>query len=135
MAALVNSRRGHPRAVPLAVAIVLVYALLLPAYGPLVSPTFAEFLPNHMHIHLDSDGPVHLHSYETPDGTSSGFVALPSADDGSSAPGIVAPVAFTVFLALASVPIAMLMAVRPAAWFDGILTRTATPPPRAAAFS
>lgn len=135
MTALVNSRRGHPRAVPLAVAIVLVYALLLPAYGPLVSPTFAEFLPNHTHVHLDGDGPVHLHSYETPDGTSSGFVALPSADDGSSAPGIVAPVAFTMLLALASVPIVMLLAARPVARFGSIPTRTATPPPRVAALS
>ena len=134
MTGLVNSRRGRLRAVPIAVAIVLVYALLLPAYGSLVSPTFAELLPNHAHVHLDGD-PAHLHAYEVPDGTSSGFVALPSADDGSSASGIVAPVAFTTLLALASAPIVMLLAARPAARFGGILARTATPPPRAAALS
>ncbi|MYA50652.1 MAG: hypothetical protein F4185_04195 [Chloroflexi bacterium] len=134
MTALLNSRRGRPRAVALAAAIVLVYALLLPAYGPLVSPTFAEFLPNHSHVHLDGD-PAHLHGYETLDGTSSGFVALPSADDGSSAPGTVVPVAFVAVLALASAPIVMLLSARSLAQFGGISTRTATPPPRAAALS
>ena len=134
MIALLSNRKGRPRAVPLAVAIVLVYALLLPTYGSLVSPTFAELLPNHAHVHLDGD-PAHLHAHETPGGTSGGFVALPSADDGSSAPGIVAPVAFTALLALASAPIIMLLAARPAAWYGGILSRTATPPPRAAALS
>ena len=134
MLGLVNSRRGRPRAVVLAVAIVLVYALLLPAYGPLVSPTFAEFLPNHAHVHLDGD-PAHLHAYEMPDGTSSGFVALPSADDGSSAPGIVAPVAFTALLALTSAPIIMLLAARPTVRFGGIPARPSTPPPRATALS
>jgi len=135
MTALLNSRRGRPRTVALAAVIVLVYALLLPAYGPLVSPTFAEFLPNHTHVHLDGNGPVHLHAHETPDGTSSGFVALPSADDGSSAPGTVVPVAFVAVPALASAPIIMLLTARSVAQFGGIFTRTATPPPRAAALS
>lgn len=130
MSALVNTRRGRPRAVALAVAVVLVYALLLPAYGPLVSPTFAEFLPNHTHVHLDGD-PAHLHGYETLDGTSKGFVALPSADDGSSAPGIVAAAALTALLALAPAPIVMLLTGRPIARPGGMHTPTVTPPPRA----
>lgn len=134
MTAFLNGSRGRPHALTLAVAVVLVYALLLPAYGPIVSPSYAEFLPNHTHIHLDGD-PAHLHGYETPDGASSGFVALPSADDGSSAPGTVVPVAFTGLLALASVPIIMLLAARPVARFGGVFTRTATPPPRPTALS
>ena len=135
MRGLVNNRRRRPRAVPLVVSIFLAYALLLPAYGPLASPSFAEFLPNHAHVHLDGDGAAHLHAYETPDGTSSGFVALPSTDDGSTAPGAVAAVAFTALLALASAPILVPLSARPAAWSDSLFSRTATPPPRAAALS
>ena len=135
MSALVNTRRGRPRAIPLAAAVVLVYALLIPAYGPLVSPSYAELLPNHAHVHLDGDGAAHLHAYETPGGTSSGFVALPSVDDGSSAPGAVATVAFAALLALASAPIFVLLSARPAARLDSVLIRTATPPPRAAVLS
>ena len=132
MSALVNTRRGRPHAIPLAVTVVLVYALLLPAYGPLVSPTFAELLPNHAHVHLDADGPAHVHAHETRDGTSSGFVALPSADDGSFAAGILAAAALTTLLALASAPIVMLLIGQPTVHPGGILTRAATPPPRAA---
>ena len=135
MRGLVHNRRGRPRAVPLVVSIFLVYALLLPAYGPLALPGFAEFLPNHAHVHLDGDGAAHLHAYETPDGTSSGFVALPSADDGSSAPGAVAAIAFTALLALASAPVLVLLSALPVARFDSVFARTATPPPRAAALS
>lgn len=134
MTAFLRGSGGRPHGVTLTIAIVLVYALLLPAYGPIVSPSYAEFLPNHTHVHLDGD-PAHLHGYETPDGASSGFVALPSADDGSSSPGIIAAVALTALLALASAPVIMLLKARPSVPRGGIFTRTATPPPRAFALS
>ena len=50
--------------------IIALYALLLPAFGPLLDHHFVEWQHNHGHLYLDGRGGVgaagHIHIYETP---------------------------------------------------------------------
>lgn len=50
--------------------IIALYALLLPAFGPLLDHHFVEWQHNHAHLYLDGRGggsaAKHIHIYETP---------------------------------------------------------------------
>ncbi len=126
-----KSRRGQAR---LIVAVALVYALLAPVYGPLLSPAFIELLPNHAHVHAGGQTTFHLHTYETPpdapeDG--SGVFAIPPANDGSFAGGA-GPVALAALLLLAAAPVLTRIARRRPARLVGVTLETDTPPPKRA---
>ena len=60
--------------------------LLLPAYGPLISASYAELLPEHSHVML-AGTPNHIHAYEAPGSSAaSDVLAVPGAvADGASA--------------------------------------------------
>ena len=113
-------------------AVVLVYALLLPIYGPLLSPVFIELLPNHAHVQLSGHGPFHLHSYEVDGEGGDDVFAVPPANDSSFAPGMAAPAAFAALLLLASAPMLMRVAGHRPTRLVGFLPIDDTPPPRTA---
>ena len=108
--------------------------MLLPAYGPMLSPSFAELLPNHTHVHLSGHPSPHLHSYDllgasgATDGDG-GMLALPSTGDGSAA-GIAVPVTLAALLTAASAAALVLLTAPPAAPLRGRAPRAETPPPR-----
>lgn len=135
MARLLHRRLLRGKALRLAAAVAVVYAVLVPAYGPMLSPSFAELLPNHTHVHLNGYAAHHLHSYDhigAPGGTdagSGGTLALPSTGDGSAA-GIAVPVTFAALLTAASAAALVLLTAPPAARLRGLATRAETPPPR-----
>ena len=113
-------------------AIAALYAILVPAYGALLDPTFAERLPWHTHA-----APIgsHVHAYDLPvgidvDGSAVGATPGADAAAASAADGLPS--------ALAALPVAGAAAALFALAFlgrralPGPATRPEPPPPRIA---
>jgi len=113
-------------------ALLIAGGLLLPAYGPLISPSYAELLPEHNHVMLKGT-PYHSHFYES-GGSSDGsdVLAVPrTAADGAIAVVIAAGAALLALQVLLTAPTGLrrLASGRTLALLHGIaLAPTARPP-------
>jgi hypothetical protein len=117
-------------------AVLIAAGLLLPAYGPLISKSYAEMLPEHSHVLL-ADTPEHSHDYEAPGSPATGDVlSLPGvASDGLIAVVVVATGALILAsrsLLPAVVGIRRLVISRTLALLRGIALTPAAPPPKPA---
>lgn len=63
MAKIFRQLCRSPRARALA-ALLMAYAVLLPVYGPLIDPTFAERQPFHQHVYPNGYVVSHVHAHE-----------------------------------------------------------------------
>ncbi len=112
-------------------AIAALYAILVPAYGALLDPTFAERLP--WHTHAAPIGP-HIHAYDLPAGIDvdgSAVGATPGADAAAgAADGLPGALVVPVIAGAAAVLFALAFLGRLA--LPGPATRPEPPPPRIA---
>ncbi len=112
-------------------AIAALYAILVPAYGALLDPTFAERLP--WHTHAAPIGP-HIHAYDLPAGIDvdgSAVGAAPGADAAAgAADGLPSALLVPVIAGAAAALFALASLGRRAS--PGPATRPEPPPPRIA---
>ena len=113
-------------------AIAALYAILVPAYGALLDPTFAERLP--WHTHAAPIGP-HIHAYDLPAGIDvdgSAVGAAPGADAAAvgAADGLPSALVVPVIAGAAAALFALASLGRRAS--PGPATRPEPPPPRIA---
>lgn len=114
-------------------ALLIAGGLLLPAYGPLISSSYAEWLPEHNHVMLNGD-PEHTHLFDAGEPSGAGDVlALPDATaDGAIAVVVGAGAALLVLLALLPAPTGLrrLASGRTLALLHGIALAPTAPPPK-----
>ena len=115
-------------------ASLVVAGLLLPVYGPLISSSYAELLPEHDHVMLDGI-PNHTHSSDGGE--------ISSGADALSLPGIVADGAVAVVIATGGALLALwaylpappalrcFAARRTPALCGAVALRPSAPPPKA----
>jgi hypothetical protein len=117
----------------LSFALLIVGGLLLPAYGPLISSSYAELLPEHDHVML-AGTPSHSHAYEEP--------GSPGETDVLAVPGAIADGAIAVVVAAGAALLALraylpslvglrrIVAAKTLALLGGIAVAPIAPPPK-----
>lgn len=111
------------------IALLAALGVLLPLYGPHVDPGYAEGIPGHSHIMLESSD-LAAHHAGTDDG---GVLAVPGPDDGGAFAVVLAAVAAALVLAGSMPSLGGLLrsassrlATAPAGWNSA----PAAPPPK-----
>lgn len=110
---------------------------MLPAYGPMISSSYAELLPEHDHVML-AGTPSHSHAYEQPGYSgASDVLAIPgSAGDGAIAVVVATAAALLSHWALLAAPTGLRrLAAKPGLELLRGLTLVPTAPPPKPALS